>query len=61
MNHPEHGEIIETTLNTRVHDDVEAWKCTRCNSIVRKGEEEKFYEIDCDHYKELKEEISDNL
>lgn len=60
--HPDHGEIVERTLDTRVHDNETVYECTRCGVLVDPEEADKhFDDTDCDHYKEIGERISGEL
>lgn len=59
--HPDHGEIVETTLDSRVHGDIPCFKCTRCNMVIPQDESEEFDTVDCDRYKEMKESITGSL
>lgn len=56
-----HGEVVEDTLTTRVHDGKEVLRCTRCNTMVPRDKPEKFEEVDCDHNKEMAEKIGGGL
>jgi hypothetical protein len=61
--HPDHGEIVEKTLNTRIHDGVEMLRCERCHVMagVDDDPDSTFDEHDCDHYKKIQEGVTDAL
>jgi hypothetical protein len=59
--HPDHGNIVERVLNSRVHDDERTLFCERCGNYVPADEPEQFDELDCDRYKELGDKITGNL
>lgn len=59
LNHPDHGEITETTLDTRIHDTERVYKCERCGVMVATFDELGDY--DCDDYKETRDSISEGL
>lgn len=59
--HSEHGEIVERTLDTRVHDNEDTLFCKRCGNYVPKDEPEQFDDIDCGHYENVRESITGNL
>lgn len=61
IEHPDHGEIVEDTLDTRVHDNEPVYFCTRCRNYVPKDEPEQFDEIDCDRYKKVSENITEGF
>lgn len=57
VDHPNHGEITETVLDTWKHDNEYVLRCERCHISVPKDEPEQFDDYDCDQYKAVREGV----
>lgn len=57
VDRPDHGEIVETVLDTWKHDNEDVLRCERCHVMVPIDEPEKFGEYDCDQYKAVREGV----